>query len=128
MATAAKVTGAITRWWWVRHAPVPNPEARCYGQSDKDCDVSNEALFKHQAALLPKGAVILLTGGAQGLGKLLSKEFTTKHKDVKLVIIDVQPALGQATVEELKKDTGVQSIEYINVDISDQAALNAAWK
>ena len=43
MATAAKVTGAITRWWWVRHAPVPNPEARCYGQSDKDCDVSNEA-------------------------------------------------------------------------------------
>jgi hypothetical protein len=44
------------------------------------------------------------------------------------VIIDVQPALGQATVEELKKDTGVQSIEYLNVDISDQAALNAAWK
>jgi alpha-ribazole phosphatase len=57
MATAAKITGAITRWWWVRHAPVPNPEARCYGQSDKDCDVSNEALFRHQASLLPKGAV-----------------------------------------------------------------------
>ena len=57
MATAAKITGAITRWWWVRHAPVPNPEARCYGQSDKDCDVSNEALFRHQAALLPTGAV-----------------------------------------------------------------------
>ena len=57
MATAAKITGAITRWWWVRHAPVPNPEGRCYGQSDKDCDVSNEALFKHQAKLLPKGAV-----------------------------------------------------------------------
>ena len=53
----AKITGAVTRWWWVRHAPVPNPEARCYGQIDKDCDVSNEALFKHQAKLLPKGAV-----------------------------------------------------------------------
>src|SRR5687767_7009089 len=49
--------GAVTRWWWVRHAPVPNPEGRCYGQFDKDCDVSDEALFKHQAALLPKGAV-----------------------------------------------------------------------
>ena len=36
---------------------MPNPEARCYGQSDKDCDVSNHALFKHQAKLLPKGAV-----------------------------------------------------------------------
>lgn len=57
MATGAKITGSITRWWWVRHAPVPNPERRCYGQTDKDCDVSNEALFKHQAALLPKGAV-----------------------------------------------------------------------
>ncbi|MBM3643211.1 MAG: histidine phosphatase family protein [Alphaproteobacteria bacterium] len=57
MATGAKVTGAITRWWWVRHAPVPNPERRCYGQSDKDCDVSDEALFRHQASLLPRGAV-----------------------------------------------------------------------
>jgi alpha-ribazole phosphatase len=57
MATAAKITGQITRWWWVRHAPVPNPEARCYGQTDKDCDVTNHALFEHQARLLPKGAV-----------------------------------------------------------------------
>ena len=57
MATEAKITGAITRWWWVRHAPVPNPERRCYGQSDKDCDVSNEALFRHQAKMLPKGAI-----------------------------------------------------------------------
>ena len=30
--------GAVTRWWWVRHAPVPNPEARCYGQLDKEAD------------------------------------------------------------------------------------------
>jgi len=57
MATGAKITGSITRWWWVRHAPVPNPEGRCYGQTDKDCDISNDALFKHQAALLPKGAI-----------------------------------------------------------------------
>ena len=57
MATAARITGAVTRWWWVRHAPVPNPEARCYGQTDQDCDVSNEALFRHQASLLPKKAV-----------------------------------------------------------------------
>jgi alpha-ribazole phosphatase len=57
MATGARITGLVTRWWWVRHAPVPNPERRCYGQSDKDCDVSNRALFEHQARLLPKGAV-----------------------------------------------------------------------
>ena len=57
MATGAKITGAVTRWWWVRHAVVPNPERRCYGQSDMDCDVSNEELFRHQAKLLPRGAV-----------------------------------------------------------------------
>ena len=57
MATGARITGLVTRWWWVRHAPVPNPEARCYGQSDKDCDVSNRALFEHQAKLLPRGAL-----------------------------------------------------------------------
>ena len=57
MATGAKITGLVTRWWWVRHAPVPNPEARCYGQTDKDCDVSNHDLFVQQAKLLPKGAV-----------------------------------------------------------------------
>src|SRR6266851_2082594 len=54
MATGARITGLVTRWWWVRHAPVPNPEARCYGQSDKDCDVSNQALFEHKAKQLPK--------------------------------------------------------------------------
>ena len=49
--------GAVTRWWWVRHAPVPNPEARCYGQLDKEADCSDAALFAAQARLLPRNAV-----------------------------------------------------------------------
>ncbi|WP_178133714.1 histidine phosphatase family protein [Vineibacter terrae] len=60
--TAAVNGSAVTRWWWVRHAPVPNPEGRCYGQQDKDCDVSNDALFRHQASMLPRGAVWLTSG------------------------------------------------------------------
>ena len=32
-----------TRWWWVRHAPVRNPEKRCYGQKDMDADCSEVA-------------------------------------------------------------------------------------
>ncbi|HKU99459.1 MAG TPA: histidine phosphatase family protein, partial [Vineibacter sp.] len=43
-------------------APVPNPEGRCYGQQDKDCDTSNEALFRHQARMLPAGAVWITSG------------------------------------------------------------------
>ena len=74
MATAAKITGSITRWWWVRHAPVPNPEGRCYGQTDKDCDVSNEALFKHQAKLLPKGAGAVFSFEVKG-GREAGRKF-----------------------------------------------------
>src|SRR5690606_17489294 len=49
--------GPVTRWWWVRHAPVPNPEARCYGQLDKEADCNDAALFAAQARLLPRNAV-----------------------------------------------------------------------
>ncbi|MDF3072737.1 MAG: hypothetical protein K0S54_404 [Alphaproteobacteria bacterium] len=53
----APESGAITRWWWVRHAPVPNPEARCYGQLDKEADCSDPDLFSAQARVLPKNAI-----------------------------------------------------------------------
>jgi broad specificity phosphatase PhoE len=62
MATAANIKAPVTRWWWVRHAVVPNPEGRCYGQNDMDCDVSDHALFRHQAALLPRGATWVTSG------------------------------------------------------------------
>lgn len=50
-----------TRWWLVRHAPVPNPEARCYGQHDMACDVSNAAAFARLAGRLPTDAVWIAT-------------------------------------------------------------------
>lgn len=50
-----------TRWWFVRHAPVPNPEARCYGQHDMECDVSNAAAFASLASRLPAEAVWMAT-------------------------------------------------------------------
>jgi len=48
-----------TRWWWIRHAPVPNPEGRCYGQGDMDCDVSDAESFAGLSAMLPGGAVLV---------------------------------------------------------------------
>ena len=45
-----------TRWWWVRHAPVPDG-GRIYGQQDLDCDCSNEAVFSAVATVLPQDAV-----------------------------------------------------------------------
>jgi broad specificity phosphatase PhoE len=50
-----------TSWYWIRHAPVPNPEARCYGQKDMVCDTSNEAAFANLATRVPHGAVWVAT-------------------------------------------------------------------
>lgn len=46
---------ATTRWWWVRHAPVPDG-GRIYGQSDVDCDCSAGHVFEAVAAALPADA------------------------------------------------------------------------
>ena len=37
--------GSATRWWWIRHAPVPGAEGRLNGQRDIDCDTSDAAAF-----------------------------------------------------------------------------------
>jgi alpha-ribazole phosphatase len=47
----------ITRWWWVRHAPVTVNNGCIYGQTDPICDCDDEAAFSGLAALLPKEAV-----------------------------------------------------------------------
>lgn len=53
-----KATGGLieTRWWWIRHAPVPDG-GRIYGQRDLDCDCSDEKVFRAVAAALPQNAV-----------------------------------------------------------------------
>jgi broad specificity phosphatase PhoE len=48
---------AVTRWWWVRHAPVTVNDGRCYGQTDFPCDCANEAAFAALAQRLPREAV-----------------------------------------------------------------------
>jgi broad specificity phosphatase PhoE len=46
----------VTRWWWIRHAPVPDG-GRIYGQSDVDCDCSDVEIFRILARELPHDAV-----------------------------------------------------------------------
>jgi broad specificity phosphatase PhoE len=46
----------LTRWWWIRHAPVPDG-GRIYGQSDLDCDCSDAEIFAVLARELPVPAV-----------------------------------------------------------------------
>ena len=47
----------VTRWWWIRHAPVPNRARRIYGRSDVSADIGDAAAFAAIAAGLPEGAL-----------------------------------------------------------------------
>src|SRR5262245_9826128 len=47
----------VTRWWWVRHAPVTADNGCIYGQHDIVCDVSDAACFAVLARRLPRDAV-----------------------------------------------------------------------
>ena len=46
----------LTRWWWVRHAPVPDG-GFIYGQRDLDCDCGDAEVFATLARELPPDAV-----------------------------------------------------------------------
>jgi alpha-ribazole phosphatase len=47
----------VTRWWWVRHAPVRNDGGNIYGQTDIACDTSDRYVFDAVAKILPRHAV-----------------------------------------------------------------------
>jgi alpha-ribazole phosphatase len=57
MSNPEKPKVAVTRWWWVRHAPVRSDGGNIYGQSDIDCDTSDREVFEAVAKILPRDAV-----------------------------------------------------------------------
>ncbi len=56
------MTQSITRWWWVRHAPVPDPENRICGRLDPPCDLSDTERFSALATRLPRQAIVVESG------------------------------------------------------------------
>lgn len=51
-----------TRWWLVRHAPVPCPHGRVHGQLDVACDTSDDEDFAELARRLPVNPVLVESG------------------------------------------------------------------
>ncbi|MBX7146296.1 MAG: histidine phosphatase family protein [Alphaproteobacteria bacterium] len=51
----------ITKWWWIRHAPVLASSHYLYGQQDIPADCSNEKSFLTLAHMLPHDAVWIIT-------------------------------------------------------------------
>ena len=57
MSNPDKPKAVVTRWWWVRHAPVRNDGGNIYGQTDIACDTSDIEVFEAIAKILPRNAV-----------------------------------------------------------------------
>lgn len=57
----SRISG-MTRWWWLRHAPVPDPEGRISGQLDLPCDTSDDDWFRALARRLPLNPVLVTSG------------------------------------------------------------------
>ena len=56
------MTNLITRWWWLRHAPVPDPENRIVGRLDPPCDLSDTDRLSMLARQLPRQSVVVESG------------------------------------------------------------------
>src|ERR1700739_865346 len=57
MSNPDKPNVTVTRWWWVRHAPVRSDGGNIYGQEDIDCDTGDIEVFEAVAKMLPRDAV-----------------------------------------------------------------------
>lgn len=53
------MTATVTRWWWIRHAPVTANEGRIYGRGDLPCVIDDTATFDWLAKVLPKDALLV---------------------------------------------------------------------
>ncbi len=50
-----------TRWHFIRHAPVDNPDGRVYGASDQPANTSDTATFEILANHLPNNAIAVVS-------------------------------------------------------------------
>jgi len=53
-SVVSKPGTVITRWWWVRHAPVREDDGCIYGQKDLGCDTSDREVFEAVGKILPR--------------------------------------------------------------------------
>lgn len=53
------MAATVTRWWWVRHAPVIGHSGRIHGRDDSSADCSDQRVFAALANRLPRDPIWL---------------------------------------------------------------------
>lgn len=83
--------GSVTRWWWVRHAPVALEGNAIYGANDIPADFSDRESFEGLARRLPKSAVWITSHlhRARGTAKAIAEAGYAMPVPI------VEPAFGE---------------------------------
>lgn len=55
----SSATFAGTRFWWIRHAPVPVPRGTLVGRADRPCDLTDTVRLGALRQRIPEGAVLV---------------------------------------------------------------------
>ncbi|MEI9806238.1 MAG: SDR family oxidoreductase [Pseudolabrys sp.] len=69
-----------------------------------------------------KDKVTLITGGGSGIGKVSGQLFAREGS--KIVVLEINPALGEAAAADVKKQGG--DAFFVQADVTNEASVNAA--
>ncbi|GBP95241.1 15-hydroxyprostaglandin dehydrogenase [Eumeta japonica] len=78
------------------------------------------------AAYEVKDKVVLVTGGAAGVGALTVKKFLEEGAKY-VAFVDVSKEAGVALEAELKKKFGADKVKFIECDVTDEEQLFNAY-
>lgn len=82
------------------------------------CNVYGKTLTENEVKFLKfTDKVVLITGGAQGIGKETAKKFL--QEDAKVVICDYDAEAGVTALKEFRNE----NIEFYKVDVSDSSQI-----
>jgi len=109
--------GTVTRWWWVRHAPVEQAYlSRLYGQADMNADLSNGPSFTAVADRLPKAALWLTSN--------LKRTQQTAQALQSAGAENIKPSVEPAFAEQCFGDWCEKTWDEIGFDKAAQAFWN----
>ena len=87
--------------------------------------------IKHFSKASPTN--VLITGGAQGLGKLLAEKFASSSEigSVNLIVCDIRDDLGEEMIKDVKKasrDIKFTGIHFYKVNLANPEEIETMWK
>jgi broad specificity phosphatase PhoE len=112
----------VTRWWWVRHAPVINSRHELYGHKDLDCHLDDEESLAALAQWLPDNAVWVTSH--------LKRAIATADA-VRGRMIGQKPNLGEPIIERAFAEQHFGDWEGLSFDELRHAlgeAFDAFWR